>query len=72
MTPEEIFEAFNNAWRALCVVYSKSPDASTQNALNMLAKIIGQVKHQHNEVLKEKDKAGQMSIEEWLEWLNEE
>lgn len=43
MTDYQVIESFNNAWRALCKRYREYPDAGTQQALNMLGRIIAKV-----------------------------
>lgn len=67
MTDREVIESFNNAWRALCKQYRKYPSGEVQSALNMLNKIIGKVESEVEESHLER----QITIDEWLEMLNE-
>lgn len=68
MTDYQVIESFDNAWSALCKQYRKYPDAGTQQALNMLGRIIAKVE---NEV-KESHRKKQMTIDEWIKILNRE
>ena len=60
-------ESFNNAWMALCQQYEKHPDEKIRHALNMLGRIIEEVKREVKESHREK----QMTIEDWIEILKE-
>lgn len=68
MTPEEIIESFNNAWRGLCRQYDDYPEEHMKIALNLLSKIISKVEAQLNE---EKKKDKQISLDEWIAWFKE-
>ena len=71
MTADEVIESFKNAWRALCREYDEYPNESIRNELNFLGKIIRKVDAEiKNE--KAKNKEGQISIEEFLEFFKEE
>lgn len=65
----EIVESLDNAWRALNKQYSQNPIEEVRIATNLLAKIIGKVNQDYISK-KKKEKPGQITIEEWLEWLN--
>lgn len=65
MTGVEVIESFDNAWRALCRVYSKNPTESIRQALNMINRIISKVK---GEVGVENK---QFTVCEWLQYLSE-
>lgn len=67
MTDIEVVESFDNAWRALCRRYREYHDAKTQQALNMLGRIIETVEREVKESHREK----QMTIEDWIEMLKE-
>lgn len=68
---DEVIESFKNAWRALCRQYDEYPDENIRNELNFLGKIIRKVDAEiKNE--KAKNKEGQISIEEFLEFFKEE
>lgn len=66
MTDVEVVESFDNAWRALAKLYLDSPDEVLRNSMNLLAKMIGEVRSKVNSSHEEK----QMTIEEWIEMLN--
>lgn len=65
MTPEEIFESFNNAWRGLCRLYDNCRTENLRNDLNLLSKIIRKVEDEY-ERSKIEPKEDQISIEEWI------
>lgn len=67
MTDKEVVESLNNAWRALGRQYQKCPDEGIQCGLNLLAKIVGQVRSEVEESHREK----QITIEEWIIMLQE-
>ena len=67
MTDRDVVESFNNAWRALAKQYSRCPDESIKDALNLLSKIIGKV----NTEAEESHRETQITIEEWISMLNE-
>ncbi len=67
MTDREVIESFNNAWRALCRQYKEYPRADIQSALNMLGRIIREVESE----VKKSHREGQITLEEWIEMLNE-
>lgn len=70
MKDTDVIESLNNAWRALCRRYNDIHyrNETTRNALNLLSGIIGEVERQ----VKESNTAKQMTIEEWLDWLEKE
>lgn len=68
MKDTEVIESFDNAWRALARWYSSHPHESTRQALNMLSRIIDEVK---SKVEKSKEQK-QITIEEWIAMLAEE
>lgn len=61
MTDVDVIESFDNAWRSLCKQYNKYPNESTQQALNMLSKIIGIVKSE----IEEKNRVEALSTDDW-------
>lgn len=65
MTDKEIMESFENAWRALARQYQKYPDESTRCGLNLLSKIIRQVKSE----VEDAKRNGQVTIDEWIDTL---
>lgn len=67
MTGKEVIDSFNNAWMALAKQYTDRPDESTRCAMNLIAKMIGEVKSQVNRPRKE----GQITMDEWLAMLQE-
>lgn len=67
MTDTQVVESFNNAWRALCKQYRKYPSGQVQSALNMLGKIIGEVKRE----VEESHRESQITLDEWIAMLNE-
>ena len=72
MTDIEVLESLDNAWRALNKVYNNNPDENIRWVTNFLAKIIGEVKTEvKRSHEKEKRKEGQITIEEWIAFLNE-
>lgn len=62
MTDREVVESFDNAWRALARRYQKYPDEGTRCALNLLSKMIREVKSEVEESHREK----QITIDEWI------
>lgn len=68
MTDRQVIESLDNAWRALEKRYGKYPDNGIRHGMNLLAKIIGQVK---SEVEKSHEER-QITIEEWMEMLQKE
>ncbi len=67
MTDREIIESFDNAWRALAKRYTGCPDEGIRCGMNLLAKIINEVKKE----VEESHKARQITIEEWIAMLQE-
>lgn len=65
MTDKEVIESFDNAWRALARQYQKYPDEGTRYGLNLLSKIIKQVKSE----VEESERKGQVTIDEWIVML---
>ena len=62
MTGKEVIDSFNNAWRALAKQYTDRPDESTRCAMNLIAKMIGEVESQVNRPRK----GGQITMDEWI------
>lgn len=69
MTEEEILASIDNAWRALARRYDKEHNESFRIAMNCLAEIIAKVKTEYNE---ENNREEQISIDEWMKWLESE
>lgn len=73
MTDTEVVESFENAWRALVKLYDNNPTEETRVALNMLSKIIGQVKSEVQAQKEEKQKEHRrIELEQWIGWFTEE
>lgn len=69
VTAENVLESIQNAWNALIEQYTNCPSEEMRNAINLVGRICAKVKSQMSE--KEKGTQGeQISIEEWIEWLN--
>lgn len=68
MTDTEVVESFNNAWIALCRQYREYPKQEIQTALNMIGRIITKVETE----VKESHREHQMTIDEWIEMLEQE
>lgn len=68
MTAKQVIESMDNAWRALCTQYENARDEETRRAINLLSKIIGRMKSEFDE--SEKNEGKQITIDEWLAWLN--
>ena len=68
MTGKQVIESMDNAWRALCVQYDSARDEETRRALNLLSRITAKMKNEFDEAKKNDGK--QITIEEWLAWLN--
>lgn len=74
MKDTEVIESLNNAWRALCERYDITRNEETRRALNLLREIINKVDFKVKESNKKKQqisKEKQISIEEWIRWLND-
>lgn len=70
MENEDIFKTLDNCWLALCQQMRAHPEADTQRAMNLLARILNAAKA---ETRKRKTTATpQVSIGEWLAWLEKE
>ena len=67
MTDKEVVKSLDNAWMALARRYKKYPDEGIRCGMNLLAKIIGEVKTEVEENHREK----QITIEEWIAMLQE-
>lgn len=68
MTGKQVIESMDNAWRALCVQYDNARDEETRRALNLLSRVTQKMRSEFNEA--EKNDGKQITIEEWLAWLN--
>lgn len=68
MTGKQVIESMDNAWRALCEQYQNAPDDETRRVLNLVGKIVTKMRCEFNEA--EKNDGKQITIEEWLAWLN--
>ncbi len=74
MKDTEVIESLNNAWRALCERYDITRNEETRRALNLLREIINKADFEVKESNKKKQqisKEKQISIEEWIRWLND-
>ena len=74
MKDTEVIESLNNAWRALCEWCDITCNEETRRALNLLREIINKADFEVKESNKEKQqisKEKQISIEEWIRWLND-
>lgn len=65
MTDMDVVECLHNAWVALARQYDKYPDDGIRCGMNLLAKVIGEVKSEVEENHREK----QITIEEWIAML---
>lgn len=63
-----VIESLDNAWLALCRQYSKHPDEGIRCGMNLLAKIIGEVRSKVEESYHEES----ITIEEWITMLSAE
>lgn len=63
MSDKDVMESFENAWRALAKQYTKYPDETMKNAMNLLSNMIGRVKSE----VKKSHEERQITIDEWLE-----
>lgn len=72
MDGKEVYQNMENAWLALCQEMRRCPTAETQRAMNLLRRMLIQVKAKMEAVEKEKEPAGTITTEEWLAWLNAE
>lgn len=68
MTDRQVIESFDNAWRALCRQYRAYPSAEVQSAINMLGRMIGQVKRE----VEESHRDHQITVDEWIRMLEGE
>ena len=68
MTDKQVIESFDNAWQALCRQYRAYPSAEFQSAINMLGRMIGQVKRE----VEESHRDHQITVDEWIRMLEEE
>lgn len=64
----EVLQSLNNAWVAMCRQYRSNPEGDIQRAMNILAKVIGEVQSEY----KKKQDPQQISIDDWLKWFNEQ
>ena len=69
VTAENVIESIDNAWSALCRQYDEVRSEDVRIALNMVGKICMKVKSEMSKKNKNVTEP-QISIEEWLEWLN--
>lgn len=67
MTDMEMIESLNNAWKALSKQYEKERSEGIRCGMNLLAKVISKVKAE----IKESHKEGQVTLEEWMDMLQE-
>ena len=72
MDGKEVYQSMENAWLALCQEMRQNPTADTQRAMNLLRRMLIQVKAKMEAAEKEKEQAEPMTTEEWLAWLNED
>ena len=67
MTDKELLlDDLDNAWRAMAQRYVDSPDESIRIAMNLLARIKGEIERRFKEREKEQER---VSVQEWLEFL---
>lgn len=69
-TEDRVITSFNNCWRAMAAQYQSCTDECVRQAMNLLAKIIGKVETELHE--RRKKQGGQITIDEWLQWLESE
>lgn len=65
---DDVIKSFDNAWMALTKQYQNDPNEGVRQAINLLSKIIGQVKYEIKEAQKEK----RITIDEWTAMLHTE
>ena len=68
MTGKQVIESMDNAWRAMCEQYDNARDEETRRALILLGRLTTEMKSKFDEA--EKNDGKQITIEEWLAWLN--
>ena len=67
MTDKDILlEDIDTAWSAISQQYVNSPDESIRIAMNLLARIKGEIERRFKEREKEQER---VSVQEWLEFL---
>ena len=72
MAIEIVEKTLDNAWCALAHQYVDSPNESSRIAMNLLAKIIGKVKSDLNEIqLQEEKERCAVELQEFIEWFKE-
>ena len=72
MDGKEVYQSMENAWLALCQEMRRCPTAETQRSMNLLRRMLIQLKAKMEAAEKENEQAGTMTTEEWLAWLNED
>lgn len=71
MDGKEVYQSMENAWLALCQEMRRCPTAETQRAMNLLRRMLVQVKAKMEAAEKKKEQANAVTTEEWLAWFNE-
>ena len=56
MTGEEVINLMENTWSCMAEQYTKHPDESLRNAMNIVGKIVGRCKAEYENSKKEKTK----------------
>lgn len=68
----EVIQCFENAWKAMAKMYAQyQPSENIRCAMNIIARIIGQVKNEVEESHITSE-ARQIDVWEWIEWLKQE
>ncbi len=65
MTDKEVVKSLDNAWIALVRQYDNYPDEGIRCGMNLLRKIIGEVKSEVEENHRQK----QITIDDWIAML---
>lgn len=65
MKDTDVITSLNNAWRALAKIYYNGPNEEMRHAMNLLAKIIGEVESEGKKSHEEK----QITVDEWIALL---
>ena len=68
---QDIFDDMTAAWLAFCRLQRENPSANGQYAMNILARIIREARGEAERRAAKQAKAGQMTIEEWVNFIDE-
>ena len=72
MKEKIVIESLENAWRALACQYVDSPDEDLRKAINLLDRMVKEVKrHIEDYEESERKKQERISTQEWLDWLKD-